>query len=152
MYEHQITKRTRNVTNSPEQTKQSGVSAKKQAAKIQDHFDPGLLNQNIVLQLQRTIGNKAAARLLHESGAIRIQAKLKIGRPGDRYEQEADDVANQVVDYLNAPEGQPDRREASHGKPQLKPAGGVLQRQEGEEEELQLKPTLLQNTEKVMSQ
>lgn len=149
MYEHQITKKTKNITNSPEQTQQAGVSVKKQAAKIQNHFYLGLLNQNNVLQLQRTIGNRATARLLLESGASMIQAKLKIGRPGDRYEQEADDVANQVVDYLNAPEDQPLRREAPHGKPQLKPAGVVLQRQEGEEEELQLKPALLQNTEKA---
>ncbi len=44
--------------------------------------------------LQRTIGNKAVQRLL-KSGAL--QAKLKIGTPGDIYEQEADRVAEQVV-------------------------------------------------------
>ncbi|MBN3923992.1 hypothetical protein [Nostoc sp. NMS4] len=32
-----------------------------------------------------------------------IQAKLKIGEPGDKYEQEADTVARQVVQGLNAP-------------------------------------------------
>ncbi|MDF5718303.1 MAG: DUF4157 domain-containing protein [Rhizonema sp. NSF051] len=32
-----------------------------------------------------------------------IQAKLTIGAPGDKYEQEADRVAAQVVNFLNAP-------------------------------------------------
>lgn len=47
-----------------------------------------------VLHLQRTIGNRAVGRLI-ESGAL--QAKLKIGQPGDRYEQEADRVADAVM-------------------------------------------------------
>jgi hypothetical protein len=47
-----------------------------------------------ILRLQQTIGNQAMGRLLH---AGVIQAKLKIGRPDDRYEQEADQVAEQVL-------------------------------------------------------
>jgi hypothetical protein len=47
-----------------------------------------------VLFLQRTIGNQAVGRLL-KSGAL--QAKLRIGQPGDVYEQEADRVAEQVM-------------------------------------------------------
>ncbi len=42
-----------------------------------------------LLQLQRAIGNQAIGRW--------IQAKLKIGHPGDVYEQEADRVADQVM-------------------------------------------------------
>lgn len=42
-----------------------------------------------VLQLQWKIGNQAVQRL--------IQAKLRVGRPGDQYEQEADQVAVQVM-------------------------------------------------------
>jgi hypothetical protein len=41
-----------------------------------------------MLYLQRTVGNRAVNRL--------IQAKPKIGQPGDEYEQEADRVAAQV--------------------------------------------------------
>ncbi len=52
------------------------------------------LRQQAVMSLQRTIGNQAVQRLI-KSGAL--QAKLKIGRPGDRYEQEADRVAGQVM-------------------------------------------------------
>ena len=34
---------------------------------------------------------------------IEIQAKLTIGKPGDKYEQEADQVAAQIVNQINAP-------------------------------------------------
>jgi len=42
-----------------------------------------------LLQLQRTIGNRAMGRVL--------QAKFTIGEPDDKYEQEADRVAEQVM-------------------------------------------------------
>ena len=47
-----------------------------------------------ILHLQRTIGNQAVQRLV-KSGVI--QAKLRIGKPNDVYEQEADRVAEQVM-------------------------------------------------------
>jgi hypothetical protein len=47
-----------------------------------------------VLQLQRTLGNQAVQGLF-ASGAL--QAKLKISQPNDKYEQEADRVAEQVM-------------------------------------------------------
>ena len=47
-----------------------------------------------ILFLQRTIGNQAVQRLI-KSGTL--QTKLKIGQPGDRYEQEADRVADAVM-------------------------------------------------------
>jgi len=47
-----------------------------------------------ILFLQRTIGNRAVQRLM-KSGAL--QARLRIGAPGDIYEQEADRVAEQVM-------------------------------------------------------
>lgn len=47
-----------------------------------------------ILLLQRTIGNRAVERLIR-SGAL--QAKLRIGQHGDKYEQEADRVAEQVM-------------------------------------------------------
>ena len=39
--------------------------------------------------LQRTLGNRAVGRM--------VQAKLTIGQPHDKYEQEADQVADQVM-------------------------------------------------------
>jgi len=47
-----------------------------------------------ILFLQRTIGNQAVQRMVR-SGAL--QAKLRIGQPGDKYEQEADRVADAVM-------------------------------------------------------
>ena len=47
-----------------------------------------------ILFLQRTIGNQAVGRLIN-SGAL--QAKLRISQPGDKSEQEADRVADAVV-------------------------------------------------------
>ena len=47
-----------------------------------------------ILFLQRTAGNQAVQRLI-KPGAL--QAKLWIGQPGDKYEQEADRVADAVM-------------------------------------------------------
>ena len=47
-----------------------------------------------ILMLQKTIGNKAVQRMFN---AGEIQARLRIGKPGDIYEQEADRVADQVM-------------------------------------------------------
>ncbi len=49
--------------------------------------------QNILF-LHRTIGNQAVQRAF-KSGAL--QARLKIGQPNDKYEQEADRLANTVM-------------------------------------------------------
>lgn len=47
-----------------------------------------------VLRLQRSIGNQAVQRLIRSPF---IQAKLSISTPGDRFEQEADRVADTVM-------------------------------------------------------
>lgn len=57
-------------------------------------YQPGSSPLAQILNLQRTIGNQAVQRLF-KSGII--QAKLRIGQPGDVYEQEADRVAEQVM-------------------------------------------------------
>ncbi|MGD8590010.1 MAG: hypothetical protein PVG22_14385 [Chromatiales bacterium] len=53
-----------------------------------------------VLRFQRKYGNQVVQRLL-QSGAI--QAKLTIGQPDDKYEQEAERVAEQVMQKTNQP-------------------------------------------------
>ena len=63
------------------------------------------------------------------SKGIPIQAKLTIGEVGDKYEQEADRVASQVVKQINAPAPQPE------GQSQPVQREAVL-------EELQMKPIL----------
>ncbi len=83
-----------------------------------------------------------------------IQPKLTIGAPGDKYEQEADRVASQVVQRLNAPSPSapsPERSQSDQSvqretipdedKLQMKPLADEIQRVEmPEEEELQMKP------------
>ena len=63
---------------------------------------------NRILYLQRTVGNQAVQRMVR-SGAL--QAKLRIGQPGDVYEQEADRVADAV---MRMPEPQAISREVPH--------------------------------------
>ncbi|HEY9599690.1 MAG TPA: DUF4157 domain-containing protein [Cyanophyceae cyanobacterium] len=50
-----------------------------------------------------------------------IQAKLELGQPGDKYEQEADAVAYQVVNKINAPQTKPpvQRQSELGAKPEL---------------------------------
>src|SRR5215468_5504515 len=81
--------------------KESGMrETKRQApaehAPEQPTFDPGN-----ILDLQQTLGNQAIQRLLAEGrlnvGGHPVQAKLTVGAPDDEYEQEADQVAHQVM-------------------------------------------------------
>jgi hypothetical protein len=64
-----------------------------------------------LLQLQRTIGNRAVQRLL-QSG--RVRPKLRIGPPGDQYEREAERVADHIM-CMPGPTVQPIR--AGEGGP-----------------------------------
>ncbi len=73
-------------------------------------------------RLQQTIGNQAA----HRFYKIQLQRKMTLGPVGDKYEQEADAVAKQVVSTL-------------HHAPKTETAVSTAQRQE-EEEEMQMKP------------
>ncbi|WP_445628097.1 eCIS core domain-containing protein [Nostoc sp. DSM 114167] len=90
-----------------------------------------------------------------------IQAKLTIGEPGDKYEQEADQTARQVMQRIYQPQsGKLQQEELSDEEElQMKPEGSIqreelleevqmkslkatpsLQREELSEEELQMKP------------
>ncbi len=54
--------------------------------------------RHVIPHLQHTIGNQAVQRLLQTNSAPpQIQPKLTVSTPGDRSEQEADRVANQVM-------------------------------------------------------
>ncbi len=64
------------------------------------------------------------------SKTLPIQAKLTIGESGDKYEQEADQVASQVVEQIHAP-----------AAAQLT-QGESVQRQDRLEEEIQAKPSI----------
>jgi hypothetical protein len=76
--------------------------------------------------LQRQEAGKEAATPY----SLPVQAKLTIGAPGDKYEQEADRVASQVVKQINSPEA------ASSSQ------GQSVQRMEEPVEELQRQPSI----------
>lgn len=52
------------------------------------------LPTNLIFHLHQSIGNRAIQRLI-ESNAI--QEKITIGQPNDKYEREADRVADQIT-------------------------------------------------------
>ena len=100
--------------------------------------------------------SEKTARFGHNFGRVKvqdstpavIQPKLAIGAPGDKYEQEADSVAAQVM-IMNAPASQPSLQrqgaEPEEDEVQMKPLASTItplvQRQEAsEEQELQAKP------------
>ena len=106
------------------------------------YTNPRTLSPADAHTLQRTIGNQALGRLI-------IQRKMTLGPVGDKYEQEADAVAKQVVSKLHnsqthsAPTNTAQRQE-NEDDLQMKPLPTIssLQRQE-EEEELQAKSDAL---------
>ena len=81
---------------------------------------------SVLLALQQTHGNRYVQRVV-----VGIQAKLKVGQLGDKYEQEADRVADAV---MRMPERQVQRQ---------------AEEEEKEEEEIQTKPLPSQTSEVV---
>src|ERR1700680_1344992 len=67
-----------------------------------------------LLDLQRTAGNQAVATLLSPPQRL-LQAKLRIGQPGDAFEREADRVADAVAGST-APHG---------GRPRISQVSGA---------------------------
>ena len=71
-----------------------------------------------------------------------IQAKLTIGEPGDKYEQEADETARQVVQRIHQPQSEKLQRESlpEDDELQMKPERGIQREALPEDDELQMKP------------
>ena len=76
-----------------------------------------------LLQMQQTHGNRAVGRL--------IQAQLKVSQPGDKYEQEADRVAEQVV---NSPGAMPSQSTSISGNTQGSSMQRMPEMEEGKSE------------------
>ncbi len=101
-----------------------------------------------LLELQRMIGNQGVQRMLAQreldapgQSSTFIQTKLAVGPADDRYEQEADNVAGQVMSMPDAVQRQDEEEDLMQGKPDY------AQRQEDEEEDLQMKRDYLQRQE-----
>ncbi len=60
--------------------------------------DPARLTAADMLQLQRTVGNRALTGILSGLTAGNVQTKLSITNPGDYYEREADRIAQRVTE------------------------------------------------------
>ena len=105
------------------------------------------------------MGNRAVSRLIRSGG---LQAKLRIGQPGDKYEQEADRVAEQVMrmpepGVQRQVEPEEEEEETLQSKPlanQITPLVQVQRQEELEEEEemLQAKPLAEEITPLVQRQ
>jgi hypothetical protein len=77
---------------------------------------------NDLVKLQGVVGNQGVQRLLAQRKLV-IQPKMNVTAAGDKYEQEADSVAQQVVKQINQPDA----------------ASGAGVQRAGEEDELQMK-------------
>lgn len=93
----------------------------------------GLLNSRLE-HATRFGHNFANIPLRRPHIAAPIQAKLTIGEPGDKYEQEADETARQVVQSIHQPqsdklqrESLPEEEEELQMKPMVQQNGGALQ-------------------------
>ncbi|MBE0525221.1 MAG: DUF4157 domain-containing protein, partial [Methanosarcinales archaeon] len=119
------------------------LSAKEKSSphKQKTGFRPQSSHVDRILFLQRTIGNQAVQRQL-KSGTL--QAKLTIGQPGDKYEQEADRVADAVIrmpepEMQRQVESEEEKEETLQAKPlanQITPFVQVQRQEEPEEEEI----------------
>jgi hypothetical protein len=93
--------------------------------------------------ISKLAGQESSSASPQTSG-LSIQAKLSIGEPGDRYEQEADRVALEVVQRINAPSSteQSVQREVmpeEEDELQMKPLADAIQRvEDGEKEDLSI--------------
>jgi hypothetical protein len=90
---------------------------------------------SVLLALQRTHGNRYVQRVV-----AGIQAKLKVGQPGDIYEQEADRVADAVMrmpepQMQRQPEEEEEEEELIQTKPLADQITPLIQRQVEEKEE-----------------
>ncbi|AFY33601.1 DUF4157 domain-containing protein [Calothrix sp. PCC 7507] len=120
--------------------------------------DPNSVSEDERQQLESAIGTRSTREILagkqtpwvpefqgisqqlwgnSEPVVAPIQAKLIIGGVGDKYEQEADRVAKDVVQQIHAPQ-----TNALQRKDSAQIQSDTLQRQQTEDEELQRKPLL----------
>jgi hypothetical protein len=111
------------VTNNPlmrsiQTAENKEAQALQRQEESEDKDDLQMLSQEGTIQRQC---DSCDSQVSSEQEKQPIQAKLSLGQPGDKYEQEADTVARQVVNKINAPPTQPSvqRQSQSGGTSQL---------------------------------
>jgi hypothetical protein len=106
---------------------------------------PKSLRPADILRLQQTLGNRAVGRLLSQLSPAPslVQAKLAVNVPGDKYEQEADRIAEEVTQRPAVQraeledEEDEDKQPSVVTKPQPSPlAGGAFEAGEAFEQHL----------------
>jgi Domain of unknown function (DUF4157) len=113
-----------------------------------ENFLEKLINQRSTNSSDTPVQRKPHSRLKAIAAQrMAIQAKLNIGEPNDKYEQEADATASKVVQQINSPtQDQSIQREESmedeDEELQMKPISSIQREEamEDEDEELQMKP------------
>jgi Domain of unknown function (DUF4157) len=106
---------------------------------------PESLRPADIQRLQQTLGNRAVGQFLSQLSPLRslIQAKLTVNAPGDKYEQEADRIAEMVTRTPAVRRAASDEEEDEDEKPEVmaRPqpspvAGGAFEADEGLEQQL----------------
>jgi hypothetical protein len=98
-------------------------------------LDISRLQPNQILSLQRSIGNQAVQNLISASRTPVVQTKLEVGPTDDSYEQEADQVAQQVVNDSPAPAASVQRNSVTENDIQLESASNLIQREVTDEDD-----------------
>ncbi|PZV12140.1 MAG: hypothetical protein DCF20_18045 [Pseudanabaena sp.] len=118
-----------------------------------ENFLEKIINQRSTESSDTPVQTKPMNRLrrpLQDKRVSVIQAKLSIGEPNDKYEQEADATASKVVQQINSPtQDKSVQREAAmeeEDELQMKPISSIQRESMEEEEELQMK-SLVQRRE-----
>ncbi len=122
--------------------------------KLQEHSSAHPFKFDSAIAFENTFAKMGCSRscascVQQEDNQQRLQPKLKIGAPNDKYEQEADRVADQV---MRMPEPSVQRQEEEEtGSEELEPQP-MEEEEEEEEETLQTKPLAEQITPLVQRQ
>ena len=140
-----MNKTTKITVEKPETKRNNKVSLVQKKERLKTKAVPAV---DQILSLQSTIGNQAVQRLL-KSGTL--QAKLRIGKPDDKYEREADMIADKVMrmpEMTDCLECKDNAEESLQTKPITTQITPLVRRQAEEEEEEAIQgkfePSLLQ--------
>ncbi len=103
---------------------------------------------NITLQLQQNYGNRYVQRLIE---SMKVQTKMTVNPPGDIYEQEADRIADTVMNSVSSHiHRQEEEKEEEEEEQEVMPARAVMQKQEEEgEQEVIPTRTVFQRQEEI---
>jgi Domain of unknown function (DUF4157)/NAD:arginine ADP-ribosyltransferase len=95
-----------------------------------DSFDHKNLIDTQQTAPSQQVQAKRISNLADKLANLQIQPQLTIGKIGDKYEQEADTVASQVVQRINQPQNQPQNQRQNQPQVLFLKQQGIVQRKE----------------------